>query len=292
MKKWQDWKINKIKSTDSNFPKVLSKISDPVKSLYYRGNWNLSLFKNSLAIVGSRRNTRYGEQVVKILLAEIVSSGITTISGFMYGVDSLVHNETIDCGGKTIAVLGSGLDVLYPARNNDLYSQILESGGLVLSEYEANTKPALWTFPVRNRIVVGLASMGVLIVEAGLDSGSLVTANIALNEGKKVYCVPGPITSSVSAGCNLWIKNNKAKMVTGIEDILNKKQISNRQSSLFDGKGEIEKKILTIIENEPLTMDELVVKTGINISELSVSLSMLQMDGVIEEVGGKYYLRR
>ena len=132
--------------------------------------------------------------------------------------------------------------------------------------------------------------MGVLIVEAGLDSGSLVTANIALNEGKKVYCVPGPITSTVSAGCNLWIKNNKAKMVTGIEDILDRKQIANKQSSLFDSKGEVERKILAIIENEALSMDELVVKTGFNISELSVSLSMLQMDGFVEEIGGKYYL--
>jgi len=290
MKKWQDWKIHEIKSTDDNFPKVLSKISNPVKSLYYRGNWDLSLFKNCLAIVGSRRNTKYGEQVIKIMLPEIVSSGVTTISGFMYGIDSLVHSETIDCGGKTVAVLGSGLDVLYPARNNDLYSQILESGGLVLSEYEASAKPALWTFPARNRIVVGLASIGVLVVEAGFDSGSLVTARIAFGEKKKVYCVPGPITSKVSAGCNLWIKNKKAKMVTGIEDILGKKQRSNCQSSLFDGKGELEKKILEIIENEPLTMDELVVKTGINISELSVQLSMLQMSGMVEEMGGKYYL--
>jgi len=292
MKNWQDWKINKIRSNNNNFPEALSKITNPVKCLYYRGNWNLNLFKNSLAIVGSRRNTKYGEQVVKMLMPEIVSSEVTTISGFMYGIDSLVHNETIACGGKTVAVLGSGLDVLYPSRNNELYSQILESGGLVVSEYEADSKPALWTFPVRNRIVVGLASLGVLVVEAGMESGSLVTANIAINEGKKVYCIPGPITSSVSAGCNLWIKTKKAKMVTEIGDILDKKQTSSRQNSLFDNKGKVEIKILEIVENDALTMDELSLKTGIKISELSISLSMLQMNGTVEEINGRYYLCR
>lgn len=288
--KWKDWPIEEIESSDSNFPKALTKIANPVKKLYYRGNWDKKLFKKSLAIVGSRRNTKYGQQVVKKLMPTLISNKITIVSGFMYGIDSLAHTETIECGGKTIAVLGCGLDVLYPTRNNDLYGQILNSGGLVVSEYESKAKPALWTFPQRNRIVVGLSSLGVLVVEAGLNSGSLVTARIAGEEKRKVYCVPGPITSSVSEGTNLWIKNNKGQMVTKVDDILGKKDKTSLQSSLFDNKNKKEKKILEYISNEALSLDELAIKTGINVSELSVILSMLQMEAVVEEMGGKYYL--
>lgn len=290
MKKWSDWKIKTIDSTNVAFPKKLKKINKPVKKLFYRGKWEVGLFDKSLAIVGSRRNTRYGEYVVNNFVPNIVSEKITTISGFMYGIDSLVHTQTIECGGKTVAVLGSGLDILYPTRNDQLYSQILNSGGLVISEYEPTGKPALWTFPQRNRIVVGLASLGVLVVEAGLESGSLVTANIAINEKKKVFCVPGPINSNVSAGCNLWVKNNKATMVTNIDDILGKRHKSTNQACLFDDRGEMDKKILEILSSQALSMDELVLKTGIKLTELSVCMSVLEMDGLVEDVAGKYYL--
>lgn len=257
MTNWRDWPISQIKSRDAGFPKRLSKIKNPVKKLYYRGDWNVGLLDECLAVVGSRRNTKYGQQVIKMLIPGIVSEKITIVSGFMYGIDSLAHLETIDCGGKTIAVLGSGLDILYPTRNDDLYQKILESGGLVMSEYSPDTKPGLWTFPQRNRIVVGLSGLGVLVIEAGLGSGSLVTARIAKEEKRKVYCVPGPINSKVSAGCNLWIKNKKAVMVTGTEEIIGKKRKVNRQSLLFDGKGETEKQILKNLANEPFTLDEL-----------------------------------
>src|SRR3989344_1792126 len=146
---------------------------------FYRGNWNEKIFKKSIAIVGSRRMTRYGREVIDKFVSAFVAEGVTTISGFMYGVDTEVHQKTVDYGGKTIAVFGCGLDVIYPAENEKLYKEIIKTGGSVVSEYEDNAKPHLWKFPQRNKIVVNLASLGVLVIEAGENSGSLVTAKIA-----------------------------------------------------------------------------------------------------------------
>lgn len=187
---------------------------------FYRGEWSEEIFKKSIAIVGSRRMTRYGKEVVDNFIASFVANGATTISGFMYGVDTEVHQKTVDYGGKTVAVFGCGLDVIYPLENEKLYQQILETGGLTISEYEASAKPHLWKFPQRNKIVASLASLGVLVVEAGDKSGSLITAKLAKKMGKKVYAVPGPITSSTSEGTNVLIKEGEAIMVTEPGDII------------------------------------------------------------------------
>ena len=178
-----------------------------MKTLHFRGVDPHKINKKSIAIVGSRRMTRYGKEVVDRFVSEFVANGVTTISGFMYGVDTEVHQKTIDYGGKTIAVFGCGLNVIYPPENKKLYDQIIESGGSVVSEYEDDAKPHLWKFPQRNKIVASLASLGVLVIEAGEKSGSLITAGLAKKMGKKVYAVPGAITSSVSVGTNNLIKS-------------------------------------------------------------------------------------
>jgi len=255
-------------------------LSDPPKQLYYRGKLDPELFKKSLAIVGSRRMTSYGERALEMIVPGLVVENVTIISGFMYGVDTKAHRECLDCGGKTIAVLGGGLDVLYPPENEKLYSEIIEKNGLILSEYEPKQQPQLWTFVQRNRIVAGLSTLGVLIIEAGEKSGSLVTAKIAKKLGKPVFAIPGQITSSVSIGTNQLIKEGLAKMVLRASDIVGIPSVAPNHPT---------DKILDLLSAEPLTLDELAIKLGKNVIETGQILTMLSLKGEIEERGGKYY---
>lgn len=259
---------------------------------YFRGDWNEKLFKKSIAIVGSRQMTKYGGEVTDKFVADFVANGVTTISGFMYGVDTLVAQKTVEYGGKHIAVLGCGLDVIYPSENEKLYLQILESGGLIISEYEPNAQPHLWKFPQRNKVVVKLSTLGVLVIEAGEGSGSLITAKIAIKSGKNVYAVPGPITSKVSRGTNELIKKGEAKLVTSISDILkikNKLDINNKNSMNLVG---LENIIYKILENEPLEIDEISRKTGESVIEIGSTLSLMGIKNLVTESGGKYYLNK
>ncbi len=286
-----NWPIRELVLNNNLYPKSLKKIKNPPKIIYYRGRLDSDMFEKSLAMVGSRKNTRYGQMVVDTIIPELVASKVTIISGFMYGIDSLAHESCIKYGGVTIAVLGNGLDVIYPERNTDLYWKILESGGAIMSEYEADLKPTLWTFPQRNRIVAGLAGMGVLVVEAGLKSGSLITARLAMEQRKPVYAIPGPISSSVSAGCNELIKTNLAKMVTDISDLTKKKKVNNSsQMELFNDLSPEEKIIIKHLTNEELTIDEIYQKTRIPLDQLNSILAMLEMKDVVGESLGKYYV--
>src|SRR5581483_1414448 len=216
--------------------------------LYYRGNFNEEIFKRSIAIVGTRMMTNYGKQVVDEFVSEFAAKGITTISGFMYGVDSEVHKKTIEYGGKTIAIFGNGLDWVYPSENENLYLQILESGGMVLSEYKKNMKPKLWTYPARNKIVAGLATIGILVIEAGLDSGSLITAKIARQLKKNVWAVPGQINLKSSQGTNFLIQNGFAKMTTSPSDILGKSIKVSQVSK--ENLNDFEAEVYAILERE------------------------------------------
>ncbi|HPD44723.1 MAG TPA: DNA-processing protein DprA [Candidatus Woesebacteria bacterium] len=255
--------------------------------LHYRGNWNENLFKKTLAVVGTRQMTHYGERVIDKLMPDLVANEVTIISGFMYGIDSAAHKKCLELGGKTIAVLGSGLNHLYPSSNQKLYQAIIDKGGLVISEFDDDFKPTLWSFPQRNRTVARLSTIGILIIEAGVKSGSLITAKLGRQMGKKVFAVPGPITSLVSAGTNFLIKNNLAKMVTDISDILETKSEFTQEKFLRD-LDRTEEKIMKLLANEELTIDEIAHKTGISIADLSVKLSMMAMKDYIEESNGKY----
>ena len=250
------------------------------------------IFKNSIAIVGSRQMTRYGREVVDKFVSDFVINGVTTISGFMYGVDTEVHQKTVDYGGKTVAVFGCGLNNIYPVENEKLYLQILENNGLAISEYEPNAKPHLWKFPQRNKIVASLASLGVLVVEAGEGSGSLVTAKLAKKMGKQVYAVPGPINSRVSVGCNELIKSGNAKMALNVKDILgNRVQVTvNSEIQVPKNMNDMENKIYKCLEQEPVEIDEIAHKIGENIIEIGSTLSIMGIKGLITENGGKYYI--
>lgn len=290
--KWNQYPINKVTFVSQNYPSLLKKLKDPPKELYYRGTWDNSLFKKSLAVVGSRRSTSYGERVCDQLILGLVMEKVTIISGFMYGIDSLAHQKTLEFGGKTVAVLGGGLDILYPPENEKLYLDIIASGGLIISEYPADQQPQLWTFPQRNRIVAGLSSLGVLVIEAGEKSGSLITAELARKLKKPVFAVPGPITSSSSVGTNKLIKEGLAKMVLNSGDIvgpLTKRSLTSLPSSREGSRVGLEQKILSLLSAEPLTLDEIARKLSINIIETSQALTMMAIKNTVEEKNGKYY---
>jgi len=289
MKNWNKYPIKIIEKKD--FPIQLKEIKKCPEKLFYRGNWNNNIFNKSLAVVGSRRMSRYGREIVAKFVPEFVANGITVISGFMYGVDTESHNKALEFGGKTVAVLGGGLDILVPAENGNLYSEILEKDGLVISEYVYDFKPTVWSFPQRNRIVSGLSSMGILIIEAGMKSGSLVTARIGREQGKMIYAVPGQITSSTADGTNYLIKNNFAKMILSASDITDNK-IINFQDALFESTDPLEDSIIQILKVEALSIDELCKELKTNIVELNTKISIMSLNNLLIEENGKVYLKR
>jgi len=256
---------------------------------FYRGKWDEKIFKRSIAIVGSRRMTRYGREVVDKFVCDLVANNVTTISGFMYGVDTEVHQKTVDYGGRTVAVLGCGLNVIYPSENEKLYIQILQNNGLIVSEYEPDAKPHLWKFPQRNKIVARLTTLGVLVVEAGEKSGSLITAKLAMKMGKKIYAVPGPINSSVSVGTNDLIKSGKAKLVTSANDIINVKSIIKDEEPIkLEG---LEYEIYKVLKRESLDADEIAASLDKSVVEVGTTLSVMDIKGLVTESGGKFYVQ-
>lgn len=287
-KHWSRYDINIIYKND--FPEQLSKIKNCPEKLYYRGVWDNKIFDKSLAVVGSRKMTRYGQAVIEKFVPELVANKFCLISGFMYGVDSEVHRKCIEFEGITVAVLGGGVNEPLIPENDELYGDILQTGGLVISEYEPDFKPTLWSFPQRNRIVSGLSTKGVLVIEAGLKSGSLITARIAKEQGRLVYAVPGQIMNGNSLGTNWLIAENQAKIVNNIEDITQKREVY-KQDDLFTNSLTVEEtKIVEILKLEPLSIDEIARKLALNIGEVSVKISMMSLNGIVNEDNGKIYL--
>ena len=255
--------------------KKLKDLSNPPKELFYIGRWNPEIFKNCVAVVGSRRMTNYGRDVIEKIIPQLVFEKKTIVSGFMTGVDQYAHQTAIENGGKTIAVLGWGIN--FPLENQDkiLAKKIIDTGGLIISEWE-NQKPTLWTFPYRNRIVAALSSE-VFIIEAASQSGSLITARLAKKLKRKLWAVPGPITSKTSAGTNALIANNEAKMwLVG----------ANHDSPAPNTSDPL----LKLLENESLTTNEIARKLLVPVSEIGAKLSLLTLEGSIIERDGNYSL--
>ncbi len=285
---WLDISFKIINKEDKNYPNSLLTLRQPPKQLYCRGGLSAA---SSIAIVGSRRMTRYGALVVDKFVSAFALAGVTTVSGYMYGVDSEVHNKTTEYGGRTVAVMGGGIDRPYPPENDKLYTKILQCGGAVLSEYEPSKKPKLWMYPQRNRIVAALATMGILVIEAGIKSGSLITVDYARKLNKKIYAVPGPVTSSVSDGTNYLIKKGLAKLVTGPEDILGRVKEQESEKVKVDTKlNPPERDIYDLLKNEEMSIDEIAMALDENMIKVSSTVSMLALRGLISEAGGKYFV--
>jgi len=282
-------KLGPIKIIErKDFPEQLRKIKNCPEKLYCRGDWDNQIFTKSLAMVGSRRMSQYGLSAIKKLVPDLVANGFTIISGFMYGVDMASHRETLECGGKTVAVLGGGLDIISPPENISVYQQILEKGGLIVSEYEPDFVPTIWTFPLRDRIVAGLASLGTLVVEAGLKSGSLITARFTQEQGKKLFAIPGPINSALSQGIYYLIKEKGAKIVTDSSDITNQRTRGSQMTIEYSDP--LEKEIVKFLEIEVLTTDELAKKLNKEISIVSQKLTLMSMGNKVAENLGKWRL--
>lgn len=286
-----DWSVYEIKVVirdNKSYPKKLLELAEPPKQIYVRGTLKNNL-KKTLGVVGSRRMTSYGRQVLDKVLPNLIDQGITIISGFMYGVDTYAHTLSVEKHAPTIAVLGNGLDQCYPAENNKLYTKILSNNGAVISEYGAEVKAKPYMFVQRNRIIAALSTLGVLVIEASEKSGSLITAKYAEKLNRQIFAVPGPITSSVSSGTNYLIKSGKARLVTTSEDILASTKADKFQVTSIEFSKE-EQNIINLLNNEQLTVDELSIKLNKNVSEIGSVLMMLSMRGIVRELAGKFVL--
>ena len=243
--------------------------------------------------MGSRRLTTYGRRATEQLVTEAAAAGITIVSGFMYGGDEAAHSATVRCGGKTIAAMPCGIDLIHPASQKELYQKILNTNGLIISEYEGATQPQTFTYIQRDRIVAGLAK-AVLVTEAALESGSLITASYAKKFGRKIFALPGPITSEVSKGTIKLIKEG-AEPITEAKQILDFFKIlpsakNKKAEKKFVMGDSLEQKIIEQLKRESLKADEMARLFAVPVAKLGTSLSLLQLKGFISQENGKYYV--
>ncbi|MGB7290863.1 MAG: DNA-processing protein DprA [Thermodesulfobacteriota bacterium] len=286
-----------VSITDKDYPKNLSKIYYPPSILYFHGE----IFPSdelALAVVGTRAADRYGRVVTETLSSELASMGITIVSGMARGIDSVAHAAALKSGGRTIAVLGSGLDVIYPPENKNLYNQISENGA-VISEFPLGSEPDAVNFPKRNRIISGL-SLGVLVIQASERSGSLITASFALEQNREVFAVPGNVASKLSRGTNALIKKG-AKLVDSIEDILGEVDSFRRLkpiespvdiSSILERLNGDGKRIFSTITNEPIHIDDIITQSGFEPHRVLSTLLSLELEGFITQLPGKMFQLR
>lgn len=285
---WEKQKIQLCSYQDENYPQGLKNIFNPPMLLFYRGN--LNFHNRSIAIVGARKASNYGRNIAKMLGRELTKSNITVISGAAIGIDTAAHQGALETG-STVAVLGCGVDVNYPPENNKLLDQIAEQG-LILSEYAPGAKPNPKFFPARNRIISGVAD-GTVVVEAALKSGSLITAEFALSEGRDVFAVPGSVFSTASRGCHKLIKQG-AKLVESVGDILEEYNLSylapEKNSVIVLSKEE--KSIYDLLTyNEPMTIDEIILKTRSDASNITFILLQMELRGLLLEHSPHCYVR-
>jgi DNA processing protein len=284
--------IQLLTPDNPDFPKLLKEIPSAPFVLYKKGHLDLNAAP-LLSVVGSRKFTAYGHQATASLVKDLVQAGLTIVSGLALGIDGIAHRSALENGGKTIAVLGNSLDEknIYPRANINLAREISESGAM-LSDYPVETPAGEFTFPARNRLIAGM-SLGTLIIEAGEKSGSLITANLALEFNREVFSVPGSIFSAQSIGTNQLLKKG-AKLVMGVKDILEelnleeKNGIKNIPAKIPSNKEEAI--LLKVLSNEPLHIDNLSRISKLGTASISATLSMMEIKGWIKDIGGQNYI--
>ncbi|MBT6819495.1 MAG: DNA-protecting protein DprA [Candidatus Magasanikbacteria bacterium] len=285
-------KISCILKDNENYPELLKEIYDAPFCLFTRGKLDNEGF--TLAVVGPRKFSSYGKQITEEIVSELAGQGIVIASGLALGIDSIAHNATLQAGGKTVAILGSGINDrhIYPARHRGLANDIVKKGGAVISEYPPGALPSKFTFPRRNRIVAGI-SLGTLVIEAAEGSGALITAQSALDNNREVFAVPQNITSPNSAGVNMLIKNG-AHPVTCAQDVIDaldlkdiKNFISNRE---IVPDSPTEAKLLEFLSREPIHVDQLVKNSSLDSPSVNATLTMMEMKGKVRNMGGMMYV--
>ncbi|MBQ3651187.1 MAG: DNA-processing protein DprA [Clostridia bacterium] len=292
--RWMDKNgVNVVTATSYEYPALLKEIPDPPPVLFYRGTLNMDM-QLPLAIVGTRRCTEYGKEVAKKFGRELVKAGATVVSGLATGIDGYAALGALSVEGAqdpTVAVLGCGIDVVYPQGNEKLYGAIAERGCL-MTEFLPKTPPLPRNFPQRNRIISGL-SLGVLVVEAGERSGSAVTARLALEQGREVFAVPGRITDPMSVGTNAMIRRGEAKAVTSVSDILEEFGEGGAgdevRSVRFDELSPLEQRVVKALSEGEKNEDELLERCGGGVDELISTLTGLTFSGIIKQLPGSVY---
>jgi DNA processing protein len=285
---------------DKDYPEKLKDIFDPPPILYLKGH-HVQPHDIMIAVVGSRKASTYGRTTAEKLCSELALKGMTVVSGMARGIDSAAHRGALKAGGRTIAVMGCGIDVIYPPENTVLYEEIVEKG-TIISELPMHTKPDRGNFPARNRIISGM-SLGTVVVEAGLQSGALITADTALEQGREVFAVPGNINSASSRGTNRLIKQG-ATLVEQAEDILHAlslpiaRELTESQPELplaekkpLPDLTQDEQRIYALIDQHPLHIDDITVRAQLPSGTVSAILLMLEMKNVIRQLAGKMFVR-
>lgn len=286
--------ISLLTLADKNYPRLLKEIYNPPQIIYYKGEFETP-DELTLAVVGTRKFTNYGKQATESIVRELIRNNLIIVSGLAFGIDTLAHSTVVEEKGRTIAVLGTGIDKqsIYPSTNRYLAEKIVAEGGVVLSEFPLGTPPLKHHFPQRNRIISGL-SLGTLVIEAGEKSGALITADIALEQNREVFAVPGNIYSPVSLGPNKLIKLG-AKPITSAEEIIEalnltqiKTYINNKQ---ILPENPIEEKIIAILSHEPKHINEIVREAQLDTATTNSTLVIMEMKGMVKNLGGMQYVK-
>ncbi len=277
---------------DKEYPPLLREIDDAPPVLYLHGKLT-GADRFALAVVGTRNSSTYGQQVTQRMVTDLARGDVTIVSGLALGIDTIAHTSALDAGGRTIAVLACGLDIIYPPDNRKLAHRIVESGqGVLMSEYPPGMRPDSNNFPARNRIISGL-SLGVLVVEAPERSGALITAGFALKHGREVFAIPGSILSSRSAGVNKLIQDG-AHSVMSVKDIIEElnlfmvPQHIEMQAALPDN--DEERALLALLSHEPRHIDDLIREADLPTMTVSSTLTMMELKGIIRQVAGMQYV--
>ena len=276
---------------DPDYPPLLAQIPAPPPVIYVRGTL-ASEDATAVAIVGTRRATATGREVASRIARELAEAGVTIVSGLARGIDGVAHAAALEAGGRTIAVLGSGVNVVYPPEHRNLASRIVESGALI-SDYPLDTKPDAVNFPPRNRIIAGL-SLAVVIVEAPARSGALITCDFAADQGREVFVVPGSVLSHASQGSNRLLREG-ARAVTSAADILEDLNLDRRREQVAVQQAlpmtEEERRLLALVTSEPRHIDDLAAAANLEIAAASALLTMMELKGVIRNMGAQHYIR-
>jgi DNA processing protein len=290
----EKYKIAPLFITGKNYPQRLLNCYDSPVLLYYRGTADLNTTK-IVSIVGTRSNSEYGKSVCEKLIEELTGQNIIVVSGLAFGIDTIAHKAALKNNLQTVGVLAHGLDRIYPTQNKTLAKQMTEQGGL-LTDFISNTNPDKQNFPKRNRIVAGMCD-ALIVMESGKKGGSLITAELANGYNKDVFAIPGKTTDTKSEGCNYLIKQNKASLITGAEDLIElmnwdpkEKTTKKKQRELFIELTPDEKIIIDILQQrENIQIDELYFKSGLSSSAVATALLMLEMQNVVQSLPGKVY---
>ena len=293
LEKLERLRISVITLKDKDYPQLLTEIINAPPVLYIAGTFKKEDDRFALGVVGTRKVSSYGRQVTEQFARELAEGRVTVVSGLAHGIDTMAHTATLDAGGRTIAVLASGLDTIYPADNVGLARRIVASGqGALITEFPLGVKPDSRNFPARNRIISGL-SLGILVTEAPKQSGALITANFALEQGRDVFAVPNSIYSPGSVGVNKLIQDG-AHLVTNVQDILMAlnlfmvPQQVEMQAALPDNSEE--RTLLALLSHDPRHIDEIIRKSGLPTTTVSSTLMTMELKGMIRQFGGMQYV--